>query len=159
MSRGYTTSTLLCFCALSFIFGRFVQEIPGLPQTKSGVRSCHFCLAKILQIVLWCHRKGRDDHPFLLITCMGLLQFTQSGGAASKSSRRQAIEKPVQQAQIPQSRKPQVYRLLPLLASQHPLRHDCKTPLPMHIHLSYPSRCYISRTAARLRQSSCFHVG
>ncbi|CAK0751918.1 hypothetical protein CVIRNUC_002105 [Coccomyxa viridis] len=36
MSRGYTTTTLLCFCALSFIFGRFIQEIPGLPQTKSG---------------------------------------------------------------------------------------------------------------------------
>ncbi|CAL5227680.1 g10688 [Coccomyxa viridis] len=70
MSRGYTTSTLLCFCALSFIFGRFVQEIPGLPQTKSG--------------------------------------FTQSGGAASKTSRRQAIEKPVQQAQSHhQSGKPQ----------------------------------------------------
>ncbi|KAK9906518.1 hypothetical protein WJX75_003233 [Coccomyxa subellipsoidea] len=36
MSRGYSVTTLLCFCALSFIFGRFVQEIPGLPQAPSG---------------------------------------------------------------------------------------------------------------------------
>lgn len=36
MSRGYSAATLLCFCAFSFIFGRFVQEIPGLPQASSG---------------------------------------------------------------------------------------------------------------------------
>ena len=37
MGRGYSATALVCFCALSFLTGRFVQEIPGLPQTKTGV--------------------------------------------------------------------------------------------------------------------------
>lgn len=29
---------LVCLCALCFIFGRFIQEIPGLPDTSKGFR-------------------------------------------------------------------------------------------------------------------------
>jgi len=39
MSRTtYSTPLLLCLCALSFIAGRFVQQIPGLPESNRGVR-------------------------------------------------------------------------------------------------------------------------
>ena len=39
MSRTtYYTPLLLCLCALSFIAGRFVQQIPGLPESNRGVR-------------------------------------------------------------------------------------------------------------------------
>ena len=37
MSRGYSTPTLLCLCALAFIVGRFVQQIPGLPEAGRRV--------------------------------------------------------------------------------------------------------------------------
>lgn len=38
-SRGYSAPTVLCFCALSFIVGRFLREIPNLPAVPSGVRT------------------------------------------------------------------------------------------------------------------------
>lgn len=39
MSRTtYSTPLLLCLCALSFIAGRFIQQIPGLPESNRGVR-------------------------------------------------------------------------------------------------------------------------
>lgn len=34
----YSTPVLLCLCALSFIAGRFIQQIPGLPESNRGVR-------------------------------------------------------------------------------------------------------------------------
>ena len=37
MSRGYSTPTLLCLCALAFIVGRFVQQLPGLPEAGRRV--------------------------------------------------------------------------------------------------------------------------
>lgn len=37
MSRTtYSTPLLLCLCALSFIAGRFIQQIPGLPESNRG---------------------------------------------------------------------------------------------------------------------------
>ena len=149
MSRGYTTSTLLCFCALSFIFGRFVQEIPGLPQTKSGVRISLETIRNMLELILmWHHGPGYRDAAIsgALIPGMGFLQFTQSGGAASKTSRRQAIEKPVQQAQIHQQSgtKPQVPPLLPGVVSYHLGGIACHALLD-HAH---PFACLIRRNCA-----------
>lgn len=39
MSRGYSTPTVVCLCALAFICGRFLDILPGLPEAQSGVRA------------------------------------------------------------------------------------------------------------------------
>lgn len=111
MSRGYTTTTLVCFCALSFIFGRFIQEIPGLPQTKSGVCSNAVNAVSQAQAALAMTSKVATQllKTMQSIHFLGHAQFTQSGNAANKASRRQAIEKVAeQQIRASQSGKPQV---------------------------------------------------
>ncbi|KAK9812646.1 hypothetical protein WJX72_001216 [[Myrmecia] bisecta] len=36
MSRGYSAPVVLCLCALCFVFGRFIKELPGLPEASKG---------------------------------------------------------------------------------------------------------------------------
>ena len=37
MSRGYSATTVVCLCALTFIVGCLVQQLPGLPDVSTGV--------------------------------------------------------------------------------------------------------------------------
>lgn len=37
MSRGYSTTAVICLCALAFFAGCFVQQLPGLPDVSTGV--------------------------------------------------------------------------------------------------------------------------
>lgn len=72
MSRGYSTPVLVCLCALCFIFGRFIQEIPGLPDTSKGVRFlplshmlgviCLFSLAQVNSRTNWAPKHSPDCH-------------------------------------------------------------------------------------------------
>ena len=39
MTRGYSPAVVLCLCALAFVVGRFVQQLPGLPEVGAGVRA------------------------------------------------------------------------------------------------------------------------
>ena len=36
---GYSATTLICLCCISFLGGRFLRELPALPATPTGVRS------------------------------------------------------------------------------------------------------------------------
>lgn len=82
MSRGkHSTPFLLCVCALSFMVGSFLQQIPGLPQLNRGVSPLGFCSV---------FASGISYRP-----CN--LQFSTKQGPATVPTvpRRQAEEKPM----------------------------------------------------------------
>lgn len=136
-------TTLLCFCALSFIFGRFVQEIPGLPQAPSGVRnittfafitfmqhqaSCLEYLTRITVDGFTYPRSLADQYSIHLF----YTQFTKAGLKQSQSqpSRRQAIEK-----QSKEGNSGQVSTLL-VICSSHGI-----TYMPSHTFVELCADC------------------
>lgn len=84
MSRGYSTPVLLCLCALAFILGRFVQQIPGLPEASRKVNTSEQSAQATAAMGSWQHQQGPQQRAAgcgdLWGGCSDALP-TQHGGA------------------------------------------------------------------------------
>ncbi len=94
---GYSATTLVCLCCISFLGGRFLRELPALPATPTGVR--FVCCATLRYTALYviaaahCPRcQQRLSLPQRSSLAAPLAQLPKVVHTAKTSLRRSAVE-------------------------------------------------------------------